>query len=305
MKKGDEKHMKKRLVAAICAAVMTVAGAVSLSACGNKTAEFDGAKNVSVVVREDGSGTKSAIMELLGLKGKADKSGVIVASSTAAVMVEVENNKYAIAYDSLGYVTEDVKKLTVDGVAPTAETIKNGSYKISRPLSVVYKESSIEKPLNAAYLEFLKSAEASKIMTDLGYVWTADEAPAYTVKSGLTGTINLSGSTSFETPMVALAEKFMELQSGVTVNVAGGGSGTGYKNAEGDVSDFGMISEVFTQTKAPSCVSYAVSFDGIALIVNKANPVNNVTKDELKNIFDKDAGDSAVKTWSQIADFKK
>ncbi len=296
--------MKKRFIAAMCAAVMAVAGAVSLSACG-KAAEFDGAKNVTVVVREDGSGTKSAIMELLGLKGKADKSGVIVASSTAAVMVEVESNKYAIAYDSLGYVTEDVKKLTVDGVSPNEETIKDGSYKISRPLSVVYKESSVEKPLNAAYLEFLKSAEAKKIMSDLGYVWTADEAPAYTVKSGLTGNINISGSTSFETPMVALAEKFMELQSGVTVNVAGGGSGTGYKNAEGGVSDFGMISEVFTQSKAESCTSYAVSFDGIALIVNKANPVNNVTKDELKNIFDKDAGENEVTTWSQIADFNK
>ena len=297
--------MKKRFVAALVSAVMTVAGAVSLSACGGKTSEFDGNKNVTVVVREDGSGTKAAVMELLGLKGKADKGGVIVASSTAAVMVEVENNKYAIAYDSLGYVTGEVKKLKVDGVAPSAETVKSGEYKISRPLSVVYKESALEKPLNAAYFEFLKSAEAEKIMTELGYVWTADNAPAYQVKSGLTGTINLSGSTSFEDPMVVLAEKFMSLQSGVTVNVAGGGSGTGYKNAGGDVSDFGMISEVFNSEKAPSCVSYAVSFDGIALIVNKDNPGDNVTKEELKNIYDKDAGDNEIKEWASIADFKE
>lgn len=297
--------MKKRFVAALVAAVMTVAGAIGFSACGGNKSEFDANKNVTVVVREDGSGTKAAIMELLGLKGKADKGGVVVANSTAAVMVEVENNKYAIAYDSLGYITEEVKKLKVDGVAPSAETIKSGEYKISRPLSVVYKEGTLSDPLNAAYLEFLKSAEAEKIMTELGYVWTANEAPAYQIKTGLSGTINLSGSTSFEDPMVVLAEKFMALQSGVTVNVAGGGSGTGYKNAEGDVSDFGMISEVFNSEKAPSCVSYAVSFDGIALIVNKDNPVDNVTKEELKNIYDKDAGDNEIKTWSKIADFNK
>ena len=129
----------KKLVAIFSTVLAVVMCAVSMAACGNggeSGATFDTTKNLSVVVREDGSGTKSAFMEIIGLKGKSDISGAIVASGTAAVMTEVENNPYAIAYDSLGYVTDEVKKLKVDGVEATIENIKSGAYKISRPLNV-------------------------------------------------------------------------------------------------------------------------------------------------------------------------
>ena len=274
--------------------------AVSMAACGNGGAAFDTSKNISVVVREDGSGTKSAFMEIIGLKGKSDISGAIVATGTAAVLTEVENNPYAIAYDSLGYVTDEVKKLKVDGVEATIENIKSGDYKISRPLNVVYKQATVASGLNKAYYDFLQSSDAQTIISAEGYVSTKEGAVQYTVDPSLEGTIDISGSTSLKPLMEKLAARFEELQPNVTVNVGGGGSGQGYSDAEADVSDFGMISEVFSSEKAPDCTYYEVAKDGIAVIVNLKNTLDSITMAQLKNVYDKDAGENQIKTWNQI-----
>ena len=100
--------------------------------------------------------------------------------------------------------------------------------------------------------------------------------------------------------MIELAAKFEELQSGVTVTVSGGGSGTGYKNAGDGVSTFGMISETFDSSKAANCVSYEVAKDGIAVIVNKANTNDSISLEDLKNIYDVDAEDNAIVKWNQV-----
>lgn len=270
----------------------------SLTACGRTT--FDPAKNISVVTREDGSGTKSAFMELLGLKGKADVTGVIVATGTVAVLQEVKGNPLAIAFDSLGYVTDDVKPLRVDGVAPMLENIKNGSYGISRPLNVVYQESRVAEGAAAAFLSYLRSLEAQTIVTENGYVATNEDATAYTVVPGLSGTVAISGSTSLQPLMKILAARFEEKQAGVRVTVGGGGSGTGYNDAKNGVSDFCMISETFQPAKAENCVPYEVAKDGIAVIVNPSNPIEDITLDTLKRIYDVDARDAQICTWSDI-----
>jgi len=122
--------MKKMVLSVL----ITVLSALVLSSCGIGAA-FDADKNIAVLAREDGSGTKSAFMEIIGLKGKADPAGVIIQTGTAGVLTEVKNNSSAIAYESLGYVTDDVKILTVGGAEATVENIRDGSYKISRPLS--------------------------------------------------------------------------------------------------------------------------------------------------------------------------
>ena len=293
----------KKILKTLCAALALTMGLCSLAACGKKQDNGDdglGDKQISVVAREDGSGTKSAFMEIIGLKGKSGVSGVIISASTAAVLTEVKGNPYAIAYESLGYVTDEVKILKVDGVEPTVENIKNGTYKIARPLSIVYKEATVTDGAQKAFFEYLQSADAQTIISGKGYVSTKENPVAYTIQSGLTGEITVSGSTSLQPLMLELATAFMKLQSGVTVQVSGGGSGTGYKNAEGGVSDFGMISEAFNKEKAASCVSYEVAKDGIAVIVNKKNPLDSISLDVLKNIYDVDAGDAAVKTWSQV-----
>ena len=288
----------KKIFARILTFALTLCTRGVLTSCGGGT--FDENKNVSVVTREDGSGTKSAFMEIIGLKGKTDVSGVIVATGTAAVLQEVKGNPLAIGYDSLGYITDEVKVLKVDGVLPTLENIKNGSYKISRPLNVVYQESRVADEVNAAFLSFLQSADAQTIISDNGYVSTKEGAVAYTVVPGLSGEIAISGSTSLKPLMEKLAAKFEEMQSGVSVTVGGGGSGTGYNDAKNGVSDFGMISEAFNPSKAEGCTYYEVAKDGIAVIVNQANPFESISLEDLKNIYNADAGDAAIKTWAGV-----
>lgn len=269
-----------------------------LAACGN--AKFDASKNIAVTAREDGSGTKTAFMELIGLKGKADPFGVIIQGGSAGVLAEVKSNPAAIAYESLGYVTGDVKTLKIDGVAATVVNIKNGTYKIARPLSVVYKESTLNNDVNRAFLSFLQSSNAQRLISDNGYVAVVDNAPVYTANGALSGKISISGSTSLQELMTDLAGEFMKLQRNVTVEVGGGGSGTGYKNADEGVSEFGMISEVFVPEKAPSCVVYTVCQDGIAVIVNKNNPLDSITLNQLKNIYDAEAGSGAITKWDAL-----
>lgn len=282
--------MKKKVLAIICLALSVVLG---LSAC--QAAGFDASKNICVVTRGEGSGTKGAFMEIIGLKGKADVAGAIIADSTAAVLNEVKSNPVAIAFDSLGYVTSDVKKLKVNGVEATVENIKNGTYKVARPLNVVYKGETVTSGASQAFYEFLQSTEAQAIISKEGYVSTRENPVSYTIKSGLTGSVQVSGSTSLQPLMVKLAAKFEEMQSGVSVEVAGGGSGVGYKNAENGVSDFGMISEEFHADKAASCTYYEVAKDGIAVIVNPANTRDDITMEDLKKIY---GGD--VTAWSQL-----
>lgn len=289
----------KKIFALVLTFALTLCTLGALTSCGG--AKFDENKNISVVAREDGSGTKSAFMEIIGLKGKADVSGVIIGANTAAVLNEVKGNPLAIGYDSLGYVTDEVKMLKVDGVAATVENVKNGTYKISRPLNVVYQESKVASEVNTAFLNFLQSSDAQKIISDNGYVSTKDGAVAYTVIPGLSGEINISGSTSLKPLMEKLAAKFEAVQSGVKVTVGGGGSGTGYNDAKNGVSDFGMISEKFKTEKAENCTYYEVAKDGIAVIVNKENPLDNISMEDLKNIYNVDAGDAAIKVWADVS----
>ena len=289
----------KKIFAIVLTFALTLCTLGALTSCGG--AKFDENKNISVVAREDGSGTKSAFMEIIGLKGKADVSGVIIGANTAAVLNEVKGNPLAIGYDSLGYVTDEVKMLKVDGVAATVENVKNGTYKISRPLNVVYQESKVASEVNTAFLAFLQSSDAQKIISDNGYVSTKDGAVAYTVVPGLSGEINISGSTSLKPLMEKLAAKFEAVQSGVKVTVGGGGSGTGYNDAKNGVSDFGMISEKFKTEKAENCTYYEVAKDGIAVIVNKENPLDNISMEDLKNIYNVDAGDAAIKVWADVS----
>lgn len=274
---------------------------LTLSACGGSgKSSFDKSKNISVIAREDGSGTKSAFMELIGLKGKADPANVIIQTGTAGVLTEVSGNPAAIAYESLGFLTADVKALKVEGVEATAANIKSGSYKISRPLSIVYKEATLSNAVAKAFYDYLMSSDAQKFVSSEGYVSIYDNASSYTIDGSLSGTLDVSGSTSLQPLMIILAAEFEKLQTNVTVSVSGGGSGTGYKNADEGVSEFGMISDEFNIEKAPSCTHSVVCKDGIAVIVNKANPLNDITLEQLGKIYDEEAGDSAITKWNEL-----
>lgn len=283
--------MKKRVV------YVGLVSAILLTSCLGKSFNPDGA--ITIITREDGSGTKSAFMEILGLKGQADPSGAIVATGTAAVLNEVANNPQAIAFDSLGYVTDSVKLLEVDGVEATTSNIQNGSYSISRPLSIVYQEDRVSaSSLLTAFVNFLGSSDANEIISEEGYV-TISEGTTYTPDDSLAGSIAISGSTSLQPLMIQLADAFEDVQSSVQIEVGGGGSGTGYSNADNGVSDFGMISEEFNEERAPSCIAKTVALDGIGIIVNKENTLNSITLEQLRNLYDVNASEPTTR-WSQL-----
>lgn len=296
--------MKKFI--SIVAAVLVAVCMFTFVACNpvNNEEGFDATKKITVITRADGSGTKSAFMEIVGLKNQPDVGGVIKAADTAAVLSGVQSNKYAIAFDSLGYVVgkSGITVLTVDSVAPTASTIKDGSYPIARPLSVVYKPETLSNELYKAYYDFLLSSDSQAIVAAEGYTSNYDNASAYNVNAALSGEIALTGSTSLQPLMTKLAEKFEQLQPKVTVTVGGTGSSQGYNDAKNGVSPFGMISEVFVQSKAENCTSTVVALDGIAIIVNSQNTLKNITKDQLKHIYGNVEGETQLTAWEQLAE---
>lgn len=295
--------MKDKIKQYVKTSIIVTMAVLGVTSCNNQNnTSFDTSKRITVVTRDDGSGTKSAFMEIIGLKGKKDPAGVISASSTTTVLATVKTNPLAIAYESLGYVTDEVKILKVDQVDCNVENIKTGDYKIARSLNIVYKETILQNPVFEDFYKFLGSSDSQKIISDNGYVSTKDDTSSYVKENDFKGTINISGSTSLQPLMTLLAEKYETIQTNVDVIVRGGGSGTGYKNAENNVSDFGMISETFNSEKAPSCTSYEVAKDGIALIVNKVNSFDNITLEHLKNIYDCDInGEEKISTWGDLA----
>lgn len=295
--------MKDKIKQYVKTSIIVTMAVLGVTSCNNQNnISFDTSKRITVVTRDDGSGTKSAFMEIIGLKGKKDPAGVISASSTTTVLATVKTNPLAIAYESLGYVTDEVKILKVDQVDCNVENIKTGDYKIARSLNIVYKETILQNPVFEDFYKFLGSSDSQKIISDNGYVSTKDDTSSYVKENDFKGTINISGSTSLQPLMTLLAEKYETIQTNVDVIVSGGGSGTGYKNAENNVSDFGMISETFNSEKAPSCTSYEVAKDGIALIVNKVNSFDNITLEHLKNIYDCDInGEEKINTWGDLA----
>jgi phosphate transport system substrate-binding protein len=190
--------------------------------------------------------------------------------------------------------------LKVGGVEATVDNIKNGAYGISRPLSIVYNESVLDNAVNAAFLTFLRcSYDVQRIISDSGYISLLDTVPPdFVFPPSLSGNIDISGSTSLQPLMIKLAAAFEKLQRGVKITVSGGGTGTGYKSVNEGVSVFGMISEEFNSEKAPGCTYHIVAKDGIAVIVNKANPLDDITLEQLKNIYSAE-NRSALK-WSYL-----
>lgn len=172
--------MKDKIKQYVKTSIIVTMAVLGVTSCNNQNnTSFDTSKRITVVTRDDGSGTKSAFMEIIGLKGKKDPAGVISASSTTTVLATVKTNPLAIAYESLGYVTDEVKILKVDQVDCNVENIKTGDYKIARSLNIVYKETILQNPVFEDFYKFLGSSDSQKIISDNGYVSTKDDISSY------------------------------------------------------------------------------------------------------------------------------
>jgi phosphate transport system substrate-binding protein len=254
--------------------------------------DFDSSRVIAVFTREDGSGTRDAFVSITGV-GDDMYIEAVVESETNQILTKVESNITAISYVSVGSLNPNVKALEIDGVTPSDETIMNGSYTLQRPLLVCVNAEKENDPLVKDFIEFMLSAEGQAHSASR---WTMVDAnaPAYT-SSGLSGTIRVGGSTSVEPLMQRMAEAYKAVNPGIEIEISGGGSGTGINEATEGIIDIGMSSRALRDNEKESLTAINIALDGVAVIVNPANPIAGMTIEQVREIFT-----GEVTRWNQI-----
>lgn len=253
---------------------------------------------ITVISREEGSGTRGAFVELMGVEtdeGDMTTVDAEIANSTSLVQSTVAGNPNAIGYISLGsYDASAVKALKVDGVEVSVDTIKAGEYAVSRPFVVCYKEENLSE-LGKDFVSYIMSAEGQQILSDEGYIAADDAAASYTA-SGLSGNLSVNGSTSVGPVMEVLAEAYKALNPDVVIDVQQTGSGTGITSAIDGSCEIGMSSRALKDEEvAEGLTPVTIALDGIAVIVNQANTVEDLTAEQIRQIYTGEITD-----WSQL-----
>lgn len=278
-------------------------GAVAFAAVGcNKGA----ADTINVFSREDGSGTRSAFTELTGVLVENEDgtetdmtfSGASFQNSTNAIMTAVAQDKNAIGYVSYGSLNDTVKAVSVDGVAPSVENIKDKSYALQRPFNLAYKQQTVESnELLADFIAFLASAEAQAIIADENYIATVENAQPYEVKTGLSGRLCIGGSSSVSPLMEKLIEEYKRLTGAEGIELQTIDSTAGMNGAIEGTFELGMASrDVKDSELSAGLTPYVLAYDGIAVIVNNENSISNLTTEQIRSIFT-----GEVRNWSALA----
>lgn len=295
----------KKFLALGLAMMMSVAaltgcgGGSEESAEGGDTAATSGA--ISVVSREDGSGTRSAFTELFAIEEENEAGEKVdmttemaeITNSTAVMMTTVAGNPNAIGYISLGSLDDSVKALKIDGAEATAENIKNGSYKVARPFNIATK-ADVSEVAND-FITFIMSDEGQAVVEENGYI-SQGSTGAYTA-SGMSGKIVIAGSSSITPVMEKLKEAYVALNPDVTIEVQQNDSTTGMNSVAEGTCDIGMASRDLKDSELEKGLQPTViAMDGIAVIVNLENTVSDMTSDTVKAIFT-----GATTDWSEIA----
>lgn len=243
----------------------------------------------TVVSREEGSGTRGAFIELVGLEEEVDGAKedmttqeAIVQNSTNAVMQTVSQDAEAIGYISLGSLNDTVKALKIEGVEATEENIVNGTYKISRPFNLAFKESEIND-LAKDFLKFCLSEEAQALTLEEGYVPLKDTEKYEPAK--VSGTLTVAGSTSVTPLMQKMAEKYQELNPDAKIEIQSTGSSAGIEAVIDGAADIAMASRELKDEEKDKLAVEVIATDGIAVVVNPASKVEDLTMDQLKQIF--------------------
>ena len=297
----------RKLITSVCAAALVLTALAGCSGEGSGTqsngsssaSNFDSTKSISVVTREQGSGTRDAFVELTGLLVKDDagnqtdttvKSAVTL-NGTQAVMSNIAGNQYAIGYISLGSLGDDVKAVSVNGVAPSAETVKDGSYVISRPFYIATQDSISDAAQD--FINYILSADGQKVIEDEGYIAVSDAAAFNS--SNPSGEVVVAGSSSVSPVMEKLGEAYEAINSNVSISIQTTDSSSGMNAAKEGTCDIGMASRELKDSEKEILTGTQIAMDGIAVIVNKANTTDNLTIDQLASIFN-----GSTTTWDKV-----
>lgn len=310
--------MKKKIALVV---MSTVLAAALMTGCGKKESEapaengveaetseesapasdFDYDNDIAVVSREDGSGTRGAFIELFGVEQKNEAGEKVdyttleatVTNNTSVMMTTVANDEYAIGYISLGSLDATVKAVKIDGAEASVENIKNGSYAVNRPFNLAVKEE-----LNDAaqdFMNYILSAEGQAVIEENGYIKINDDAAAFE-SNGAEGKVIVAGSSSVTPVMEKLKEAYAAVNDKVNIEINTSDSSTGVSSAIEGTCDIGMASRALKDSETAEGVQeVTIAKDGIAVIVNNDNPIDDLSAETVKNIY---VGD--ILTWSEI-----
>ena len=262
-----------------------------------ENADFDHTSAIAVYSREDGSGTRGAFIELFGVEEK-DESGekvdntteeAIITNSTDVMLTSVAGDTYAIGYVSLGSLNDTVKAVKIDGAEATVENIKSGTYKIARPFNIATKGEVSEAAQD--FINYIMSSDGQDIIEKEGYIKVDEKAEAY--KAGdAKGKVVVMGSSSVGPVMEKLAEAYQKTNKNITVEVQVSDSTTGINSATEGVCDIGMASRELKDEETEKGVKATeIAKDGIAVIVNNDNDLEELSSDQVKSIFTGDITD--------------
>lgn len=314
---------------AVVASVMAAALALSLAACGNTTSsedsstasestasaaettetaesteaaatDFDADQDITVITREDGSGTRGAFIELTGVEEKNDAGEKVdmtteaaaTQNSTNGVMTAVANDETAVGYISLGSLNDTVKAVTVGDVEANAENVSNGTYTLARPFNIVTNGEATD-PVAVDFIAYCMSADGQALATEEGYIGA--EGAEYT-STQPSGSITVGGSSSVSPLMEKLIEAYAAVNPNATIEMLTTDSTTGVTGALDGTYTIGMASrELKEEETAEGAAATVLAMDGIAVVVNPANPIENLTVDQIKSIY---VGETTV--WSEL-----
>jgi len=289
--------MKKFLIL-ILAVVTSVA---LLAGCGNAGNAAGSSREITVISREEGSGTRGAFIELFGIEAK-DANGekvdmttedAEISNSTSVVMTSVAGNPYAIGYISMGSIHDTVKALSIDGAAPTAENVNAGSYKIVRPFNIATTGTISEAA--RTFIDFILSAEGQAVVVANGYIASAQDAAPFK-GTMVSGKVVVAGSSSVTPVMEKLKEAYEALNPNAEIEIQQSDSTTGMNSAIEGICDIGMASRELKDSEIEAGLTATViARDGIAVIVNKENTISGLTSEQVKKIYTGDITD-----WSGI-----
>ena len=325
----------KRKIALVCAAAM----ALSLAACGSTTSssestaasdstasestaasdstadsaeadtaeadaaasDFDTTQAITVITREEGSGTRGAFIELTGVEEKNDagekvdntSAGAATQNSTNGVMTTVANDETAIGYISLGSLDDSVKAVSVGGVAASADTVKDGTYTLARPFNIVTNGDAAD-PVAVDFINYCMSTDGQALATEDGYIGSDDAAAFESTQPS--GSITVGGSSSVSPLMEKLIEAYKAVNANASIEMLTTDSTVGVSGALDGTYTIGMASRELKDSEVEAGAKATVlAMDGIAVIVNPANPIEDLTTEQIKSIY---TGETT--TWDAI-----
>lgn len=251
---------------------------------------------ITVISREDGSGTRSAFVELTGVEDDNGDNTTVdaeIANKTDVVLTSVAGNESSIGYVSLGSLNDTVKAVKVDGVEATTDSVKSGDYKLSRPFNIATKG----EPTGVAkdFINFILSADGQAIVEEEGYIMVNDAAEAFTT-DGSEGQIAVGGSSSVSPVMEKLIEAYQAVNPKAKIELQISDSTSGMTGAIDGTFAIGMASRELKDEEKAELTGTSIALDGIAVVVNPNNTVEDLTMDQIKSIYIGETTD-----WADVA----